>query len=143
VAILLGDDTKALTADLRYRFPKSELIVGDVGFEKSEAKVVCAVEAPDSKLDLSPDLRGTEFQQRVWQALREIPTGPTARYKEIARKVGMSKTAQDVAGACGANVLAVVVPCHRVIRSDGSLGGYRWGIKRKRALLEKEQEAAP
>jgi AraC family transcriptional regulator of adaptative response/methylated-DNA-[protein]-cysteine methyltransferase len=94
-------------------------------------------------LDLPFDLRGTAFQQRVWRVLREIPMGSTASYQEIARKIGMSKTAQDVAEACGANPLAIVVPCHRVIRSDGGLAGYRWGIKRKRALLEREKVAAP
>ena len=142
-AVLLGEDRRALTADLRRRFPTAELIAGDPGFERMAKKVLRAVEAPESSLDLPLDLRGTAFQQRVWRVLREIPMGSTASYQEIARKIGMSKTAQDVAEACRANPLAVIVPCHRVIRSDGGLAGYRWGIKRKRALLEREKVAAP
>jgi AraC family transcriptional regulator of adaptative response/methylated-DNA-[protein]-cysteine methyltransferase len=134
---------KALIAELHSRFQEVELHVGDAGFEAWVAKVVRAVETPDSTLDIPLDPRGTAFQQRVWQALREIPVGTVANYQEIARKVGMSKTAQDVAEACAANTLAIVIPCHRVIRSDGSLAGYRWGLKRKRALLQKEQEASP
>ena len=142
-AILLGDNAKALIAELRFRFPKAQLGGGNPEFKTSVAKVVRAIETPGSTLDIPLDLRGTAFQQRVWQALREIPMGSTTSYQEIARKIGMSKTAQDVAEACAANALAIVVPCHRVIRSDGSLAGYRWGIKRKRALLQKEQEASP
>jgi AraC family transcriptional regulator, regulatory protein of adaptative response / methylated-DNA-[protein]-cysteine methyltransferase len=142
-AVLLGDDRRALTADLRHRFPGAELIAGDPEFERMAKKVVGVVEAPESSLDLPLDLKGTAFQQRVWRILREIPVGSTASYQEIAQKIGMSKTAQDVAEVCGANPLAVIVPCHRVIRSDGGLAGYRWGIKRKRALLEREKVAAP
>jgi O-6-methylguanine DNA methyltransferase len=142
-AVLLGEDRKVLTADLRRRFPTAELVSGDPEFQRTAKEVVRAVEAPESSLDLPLDLRGTAFQQRVWQVLREIPMGSTASYQEIARKIGVSKTAQDVAEACGANPLAIVVPCHRVIRSDGGLAGYRWGIKRKRALLEREKVAAP
>jgi AraC family transcriptional regulator of adaptative response/methylated-DNA-[protein]-cysteine methyltransferase len=142
-AVLLGEDRSALTADLRHRFPTAKLIPGDPDFERMAKQVVRSVEAPESSLDLPLDLRGTEFQQHVWRVLREIPVGSTASYQEIARKIGMSKTAQDVAEVCGANPLAVIVPCHRVIRSDGSLAGYRWGIKRKRALLEREKVAAP
>lgn len=108
-----------------------------------DGKVVRAIETPGFTLDIPLDLRGTAFQQRVWQALREIPVGSVASYQDIARKIGMSKSAQDVAEACAANTLAIVIPCHRVIRSDGSLAGYRWGMKRKRALLQKEQEASP
>jgi AraC family transcriptional regulator of adaptative response/methylated-DNA-[protein]-cysteine methyltransferase len=142
-AILLGDQEKALTADLRRRFPKAKRIANQSGLEEVAAEVVRAVEAPGSTLDLPLDLRGTEFQQHVWEALREIPAGSIATYKEIVQKVGSFKTAQEVAEACGANPLAVIVPCHRVIRSDGSLAGYRWGLKRKQALLEREQEAVP
>ena len=142
-AILLGENAKRLGAELRSRFPKATLIAGDAGFEKMAAKAVRAVETPGSKLDLPLDMRGTEFQRRTWQALREIPTGTTATYKEIAEKVGMSATAQDVGEACAANALAVIVPCHRVVRTDRSLAGYRWGINRKRVLLQKEQEASP
>jgi AraC family transcriptional regulator, regulatory protein of adaptative response / methylated-DNA-[protein]-cysteine methyltransferase len=142
-AILLGDDPKALSEDLHFRFPKTKLIAGDTEFERLATKVVQAVEAPASKPDFPLDLRGTEFQQRVWRALGEIPAGSTATYQEIAQKIRMSKTAQDVAEVCSANPLAVAVPRHRVIRSDGGLAGYRWGIKRKRALLEKEKVAVP
>jgi AraC family transcriptional regulator, regulatory protein of adaptative response / methylated-DNA-[protein]-cysteine methyltransferase len=142
-AVLLGDDPKVLTADLRRRFPQAELIAGDAAFERLTTKVIHTVEAPPSKLDFPMDLRGTAFERRVWQALCEIPAGSTATYHEIARKIGTSTNAQDVAEACSANSLAVIVPCHRVIRSDGTLAGYRWGIKRKRALLEKEQVAVP
>jgi AraC family transcriptional regulator of adaptative response/methylated-DNA-[protein]-cysteine methyltransferase len=132
-----------LTADLRHRFPTAELIAGDPEFERMTKKVVRVVEASESSLDLPLDLKGTAFQQRVWRILREIPVGSTASYQEIAQKIGLSKTALDVAEVCGANPLAVIVPCHRVIRSDGRLAGYRWGIKRKRALLEREKVAAP
>ena len=140
-AILLGDDAKGLVAELRTRFPRATLIAGNAGFAEVAAKVVRAVETPDSKPNLPLDLRGTEFQQCVWRALREIPVGATATYKEIAEKVGMSATAQEVGEACAANALAVIVPCHRVVRTDRSLAGYRWGVMRKRALLQKEQEA--
>jgi AraC family transcriptional regulator, regulatory protein of adaptative response / methylated-DNA-[protein]-cysteine methyltransferase len=142
-AVLLGEGRRALIADLRRRFPKAELIVGDPEFERIAKEVVDAVEAPESSLDLPLDLRGTAFQQRVWRVLREIPVGSTVSYQEIARKIGMSKTAQDVAEACRANPLAVVIPGHRVIRSGGGLAGYRWGLKLKRALLEREKAAAP
>ncbi|HEU5239511.1 MAG TPA: methylated-DNA--[protein]-cysteine S-methyltransferase [Pyrinomonadaceae bacterium] len=142
-AILLGDNAKHLVAELRSCFSKASLIAGDADFEETLVKVVRAVETPGSKLDLPIDLRGTELQRRVWQALREIPAGATATYKEIAAKIGMSTTAQEVGEACAANALAVVVPCHRVVRTDRSLAGYRWGINRKRALLQKEQEASP
>ena len=142
-AILLGDNSKRLVAELRSRFPKATLIAGDAGFEETVVKVVRAVETPGSKLDLPLDLRGTALQRRVWHALREIPAGATVTYKEIAAKIGMSATAQEVGEACAANPLAVVVPCHRVVRADRSLAGYRWGINRKRALLQKEQEAWP
>lgn len=142
-AIFLGDDPNALLSDLRKRFPKADLAGGDAEFEALVSQVVAYVEAPAIGLNLPLDVQGTAFQQRVWQALREIPVGSIATYQEIVQKVGRSKTAQEVAEACGANPLAVIIPCHRVIRSDGSLAGYRWGLKRKRALLEREQEAVP
>jgi AraC family transcriptional regulator of adaptative response/methylated-DNA-[protein]-cysteine methyltransferase len=142
-AVILGEDRRVLTVDLRDRFPRAKLIAGDPEFERMAEKVVRAVDAPESRLNLPLDLRRTPFQQHVWQVLREIPLGSTASYQEIARKIGMSKTAQDVAEVCGTNPLAVIVPCHRVIRSDGGLAGYHWGIKRKRALLEREKVAAP
>jgi len=137
-AILLGDDPEELARDLQDRFPNAELIGGDAGFEDLVAKVVGFVEAPQLGLDLPLDLRGTAFQERVWQALREIPAGKTASYAEIARRIGEPKSVRAVAQACGANKIAVAIPCHRVVRNDGALSGYRWGVERKRALLEKE-----
>jgi len=137
-AILLGDDPDDLARDLQDRFPRAAMIGGDAGFERWVAKVVGFVEAPKLGLDLPLDLRGTAFQQRVWQALREIPAGDTASYLEIARRIGSPKAARGVARACAANALAVAIPCHRVVRSDGGLSGYRWGVERKRALLDCE-----
>jgi len=141
-AILLGDDAEALLRDLQDRFPRAELIGGDLGFEALVAQVVGFVEAPGIGLDLPLDVRGTAFQQRVWLALREIPAGTTASYAEIARRIGAPKAVRAVARACAANAVAVAIPCHRVVRSDGALSGYRWGIERKRALLEREGDDA-
>jgi len=137
-AILLGDDPEALARDLQDRFPRAELIGGDRDFERIVAKVVGFVEAPGLGLDLPLDVRGTAFQQRVWQALRKIPAGSTASYTEIARRLGLPRSVRAVAQACAANPLAVAIPCHRVLRTDGALSGYRWGVERKRALLERE-----
>jgi AraC family transcriptional regulator of adaptative response/methylated-DNA-[protein]-cysteine methyltransferase len=137
-AILLGDDPDALACDLQDRFPKAQLIGGDAAFEQLVAKVVGFVEAPAVGLDLPLDVRGTAFQQRVWQALQEIPAGSTASYTDIANKIGSPKSVRAVAQACGANAIAVAIPCHRVVRNDGALSGYRWGVERKRALLQKE-----
>lgn len=137
-AILIGDDPEALARDLQDRFARAELIGGDAVFEQWVAKVVGLVEVPRLGLDLPLDVRGTAFQQRVWQALREIPPGATASYSEIARRIAAPKAVRAVAGACAANTLAVAIPCHRVVRTDGSLSGYRWGVERKRALLERE-----
>ena len=140
-AILLGDDPDALTRDLQDRFPKAQLIGGDAAFETHVARVVGFVEAPGKGLDLPLDVRGTAFQQRVWQALREIPSGKTASYADIARRIDAPKSMRAVAQACAANALAVAIPCHRVVRNDGALSGYRWGVERKRALLEREAHA--
>jgi AraC family transcriptional regulator of adaptative response/methylated-DNA-[protein]-cysteine methyltransferase len=137
-AILIGDDPDELARDLQDRFPHARLIGGDAGFEQLIAKVVGFVEAPRLGLDLPLDVRGTAFQQRVWQALREIPAGKTVSYTELARRIGLPKSVRAVAQACGANALAVAIPCHRVVRNDGGLSGYRWGVERKRALLERE-----
>ena len=137
-AILLGDEPDALARDLQDRFPKARLLGGDKDFEQWIARVVGLVEAPALGLDLPLDLRGTAFQQRVWQALRKIPPGVTASYNEIARRIGAPKAARAVAQACAANAIAIAIPCHRVVRTDGDLSGYRWGVKRKRALLERE-----
>lgn len=137
-AILLGDDPDVLARDLQDRFPQASLIGGDAGFEKWVAEVVGLVEAPGIGLSLPLDIRGTAFQQRVWQALCDIPLGQTASYAEIARLIGAPQAIRAVAGACAANALAVAIPCHRVVRTDGSLSGYRWGVERKRALLARE-----
>ena len=137
-AILIGDDPDALAHDLQDRFPRAELIGGDAAFEQLVAKVVGLVEAPGVGLDLPLDVRGTAFQQRVWQALRDIPAGRTVSYIDLARRIGAPKSVRAVAQACGANPLAVAIPCHRVVRNDGALAGYRWGVERKRTLLERE-----
>lgn len=137
-AILLGDDAQQLARDLRARFPAARLTAGDVDFEAVIAKVIDFIETPERGFDLPLDIRGTAFQRRVWQALRDIPAGQTASYTDIARRIGAPKAVRAVASACAANALAVAIPCHRVVRSDGSLSGYRWGIGRKRSLLEKE-----
>ncbi len=137
-AILIGDEPDALARDLQDRFPRARLIGGEPGFEVWVAKVVGFVDDPAVGLDLPLDVRGTAFQQRVWQALVDIPGGSTASYAEIAAKIGSPKAMRAVAQACAANALAVAIPCHRVVRNDGALSGYRWGAERKRALLEKE-----
>ncbi|WP_443082853.1 bifunctional DNA-binding transcriptional regulator/O6-methylguanine-DNA methyltransferase Ada [Variovorax sp. WDL1] len=141
-AIALGDDPDALARELQDRFPQARLIGGDPVFEQLVARVVGFVEAPGVGLDLPLDVRGTAFQQRVWQALRDIPPGSTASYAEIAERIGSPKAVRAVAQACGANALAVAIPCHRVVRSDGALSGYRWGVERKSALLKREAEPA-
>jgi AraC family transcriptional regulator, regulatory protein of adaptative response / methylated-DNA-[protein]-cysteine methyltransferase len=137
-AIMLGDDAHALVRELQDRFPNAELEGGDAEFERMVARVVGLVEAPGQRLDLPLDIRGTAFQQRVWAALRAIPPGKTATYKEIARAIGQPSAVRAVAQACGANPLAVAIPCHRVVRTDGDLSGYRWGVERKRKLLDRE-----
>ncbi|WP_093556512.1 bifunctional DNA-binding transcriptional regulator/O6-methylguanine-DNA methyltransferase Ada [Pseudoduganella namucuonensis] len=137
-AILMGDDPDLLARDLQDRFPKAELIGAEPGYERVVAAVVGMVEAPGTGLDLPLDVRGTAFQQRVWRALREIPAGKTVSYAELAAIVGAPKGARAVAGACAANAIAVAIPCHRVVRNDGSISGYRWGVERKQALLERE-----
>lgn len=137
-AILLGDDPHTLIRDLQDRFPKAGLVGGDASFERLVSQVVGFVEAPGIGLDLPLDIRGTAFQQRVWQTLRKIPAGQTASYAEIAERIGAPNAARAVAQACAANKIAVAIPCHRVVRTDGSLSGYRWGIGRKRTLLKKE-----
>jgi AraC family transcriptional regulator of adaptative response/methylated-DNA-[protein]-cysteine methyltransferase len=141
-AILLGDEPDTLLRDLQDRFPRARLVGGDGDYEALVARVVGLVEAPGLGLDLPLDVRGTAFQQRVWQALHAIPAGETATYSDIARAIGSPKAVRAVAGACAANALAVAIPCHRVVRSDGSLSGYRWGVERKRALIEREVSAA-
>ena len=137
-AIFLGDDPGALVRDLQDRFPRADLIGGDKTFEEIVAKVVGFVEAPGLGLHMPLDVRGTAFQQRVWQVLTKIPAGATVSYTEVAKRMGSPKAVRAVAHACAANAIAVAIPCHRVVRNDGGLAGYRWGVERKRALLEKE-----
>jgi len=139
-AILMGDDPQALVRDLQDRFPHAVLIDSKAELEQRLDRIAGFVDAPAIGLELPLDVRGTAFQQRVWQALRTIPPGATATYTEIAERIGNPKAVRAVAGACAANALAVAIPCHRVVRSDGSLSGYRWGIERKRALLAREAQ---
>jgi len=142
-AILLGDDPDQLVHDLQDQFPKAELVGADQRFEQLVAQVVGLIEAPAVGLDLPLDLRGTAFQERVWQALRDIPPGSTASYAQIAERIGAPKSFRAVAQACGANSLAVAIPCHRVVRSNGELSGYRWGVERKQQLLAREKAPKP
>jgi AraC family transcriptional regulator, regulatory protein of adaptative response / methylated-DNA-[protein]-cysteine methyltransferase len=139
-AILLGDDPEALARQIQDLFPNANLIGADKEFEALMAQVVGFVEEPKLGLDLPLDIRGTAFQQRVWQALRKIPAGETATYAEIARRIGTPQSARAVASACAHNKIAVAIPCHRVVRNDGALSGYRWGVERKRSLLQKERD---
>jgi AraC family transcriptional regulator of adaptative response/methylated-DNA-[protein]-cysteine methyltransferase len=138
-AILMGDDPEALARDLQDQFPKANLIGGDDRYEKLVAKVVGFIEAPRIGLDLPLDIRGTAFQQRVWKELQRIPAGKTVCYSEVANRIGSPNSARAVAQACGANALAVAIPCHRVVRNNGDISGYRWGVDRKRALLARER----
>jgi AraC family transcriptional regulator of adaptative response/methylated-DNA-[protein]-cysteine methyltransferase len=138
VSILMGEDPEPLVRALQDRFPKAVMIGGDAAYEQLIAKVVGLVESPGVNVDLPLDVRGTAFQQRVWQALRKIPAGTTETYSEIARRIGAPKAVRAVAGACASNSIAVAIPCHRVVRHDGAPSGYRWGVARKRALLDRE-----
>ncbi len=140
-AISLGDDPADLLRALEDRFPQGKLVGGDKDFEQLVAKVVGLVEQPQRPVDLPLDIRGTVFQQRVWTALRAIPPGKTFSYAEIADRIGAPKAVRAVAGACAANTLAVAIPCHRVVRNDGNISGYRWGVERKRRLLAREADA--
>lgn len=137
-AIFLGEDDEALVRDLRARFPRASLREDGVVLAPLAAEVIAMVETPSRGAEIPLDLRGTAFQRSVWQALREIPAGETASYAEIASRIGRPGSVRAVGGACGANPVAVVVPCHRALRSDGALAGYRWGLERKRALLARE-----
>jgi AraC family transcriptional regulator of adaptative response/methylated-DNA-[protein]-cysteine methyltransferase len=141
-AILLGNDPDILLRQLQDRFMNAKLIGADEKYEALVARVVGFVESPSMGLDLPLDVRGTAFQRRVWQALQEIPVGQTVSYTEIAQRIGSPKAVRAVAGACAANNLAVAVPCHRVVRNDGALSGYAWGVDRKKALLERERARA-
>jgi len=137
-AISLGDSPNELIKDLQEQFPNAELISGDKSFEQLVASVIGLVESPNIGVELPLDIRGTAFQRRVWQALRDIPLGSTASYAEIAKRIGMPKAVRAVASACAANKIAVAIPCHRVVRTGGGISGYRWGVERKRSLLERE-----
>ncbi len=137
-AILMGSEPEALVQDLQDRFAQAQLIGGDREYERTVAQVVGFVQAPRTGLDLPLDIRGTVFQQRVWEVLGKIPSGKTMTYTEVAKAMGAPKAVRAVAGACAANALAVAIPCHRVVRNDGSLSGYRWGVERKRTLLKME-----
>ncbi len=141
VSILLGDDPDRLARDLQDRFPKARLVGGDGAYEALVARVVGLVERPALGLDLPLDVRGTAFQQRVWQALQDIPAGTTVSYADIAVRVGQPRAVRAVASACAANNIAVAIPCHRVVRSDGALSGYAWGVDRKQRLLDSEAGA--
>ena len=137
-AILIGDDRHGLLRELQARFTRYELIAGDGDLEAVIAHIIAFIEDPRIALDWPLDMQGTAFQQRVWQVLRQIPVGETASYSDIAERIGQPKSVRAVAGACAANNLAVAIPCHRVVRSDGGLSGYYWGVDRKRELLARE-----
>lgn len=139
-AILLGDDEAALIADLRGRFPHAVIAAAVDDMPDVLAAVVQLIETPGTRINITLDPRGTSFQRRVWQALRDIPTGKTMSYADVARRIGAPGSARPVAQACAANPLAVAIPCHRVVRNDGGLSGYRWGVDRKRELLAREKE---
>jgi AraC family transcriptional regulator of adaptative response/methylated-DNA-[protein]-cysteine methyltransferase len=139
--VTLGDDPGHLLVDLKNRFKNAEIIGGDENFGSLIAQIAGFLETPRLELDLPLDIRGTAFQQRVWQALRKIPSGSTASYSDIARMIGSPNSVRAVAGACAANPIALAIPCHRIVRSDGHLSGYRWGIERKRILLAREASA--
>ena len=137
-AVLFGSDRDGLLDDLQGRFPGVMLVSGGDKVKALAARVVAYVESPGDSPNVPLDVRGTEFQRKVWQVLREIPAGSTLSYTDVARRIGLPKAARAVAQACAANNLAVLIPCHRVVRSDGALSGYRWGVERKRALLDRE-----
>ncbi len=137
-AILLGDDQAALRNELARAFPQARLMPDDVGLADIVEQVVAFLDAPHKGLDLPLDIRGSDLEQAVWQALREVPAGHTVTYGQIAKTLPLPATAQDVGAACAANVLAVAIPCHRVVKADGSISGYRWGVQRKRKLINRE-----
>jgi AraC family transcriptional regulator of adaptative response/methylated-DNA-[protein]-cysteine methyltransferase len=140
-AIFMGNDPDELIKDLQKRFSEAELIGRDKQFERVVGQVIELIDTPRSQFDLPLDIRGTVFQQKVWAALRKIPVGATASYGEIAKRIGRPRAIRAVAAACAANPVAVAIPCHRVVRRSGALSGYRWGVERKRALLNREKSA--
>jgi AraC family transcriptional regulator of adaptative response/methylated-DNA-[protein]-cysteine methyltransferase len=137
-AVLLGGDPDSLARDLHKQFPHATPVGNDRAFEEILGKVVALVEAPAVGVDLPLDLRGTAFQQRVWRALRKVPMGSTVTYADIARQIGAPQSVRGVAQACMANMLAVAIPCHRVVKKNGDFSGYRWGADRQRTLLDRE-----
>lgn len=139
-AIFLGDDPQALIDQLQDQFTHAELVGADASFERVVASVVGFIENPYQEIDLPLDIKGTAFQEQVWTALQDIPPGQTVSYSELAAKIGKPKAIRAVASACAANKLAVVIPCHRVVRTDGSLSGYRWGLDRKGQLIRHEEK---
>lgn len=142
-ALILGDNPETLRELLRMKFPQAEFRESDSAFSELVARVISFVESPRAEFSLPLDMQGSAFQQQVWMALRDIPAGSTISYRDLAGRIGRPKAVRAVASACGANPVAVIVPCHRVIRSDGNLGGYHWGIERKRALLDREAAQTP
>ncbi len=140
-AVLLGDDDRALVHDLRDRFPNTVLTRGDAKFERIVERVIAFVERPKQRFDLPLDIRGTAFQRRVWQELTRIRVGSTCTYSELAKRIGKPDAIRAVAGACAANPIAIAIPCHRVVRTNGELAGYRWGLERKRKLLRNEKSS--
>lgn len=141
-AVLIGEDAAALRSDLYQRFPGAILQRAEPALADAVRQVVEAIENPSPEFDLVCDVRGTEFQRRVWSALRAIPPGETRSYTQVAKAIGAPKSVRAVAAACAANPIAVLIPCHRVVRGDGSLSGYRWGVERKRVLLARERQLA-
>jgi AraC family transcriptional regulator of adaptative response/methylated-DNA-[protein]-cysteine methyltransferase len=131
----------ASVSELAARFPEAELVEDPAALEETIGKIAALVDHPDAVVTIDLDLRGSDFECRVWNALREIPVGTTASYGDIAARLGAPRQAREVGEACAANKLAVVVPCHRVVKKDGSISGYRWGVRRKRKLLEREHSA--
>jgi AraC family transcriptional regulator, regulatory protein of adaptative response / methylated-DNA-[protein]-cysteine methyltransferase len=140
-AVLLGGDPDTLARNLQDQFPKAELIGNENGYEDIVAKVIGCIEQPGTSIDLSLDIRGTVFQRRVWKALQQIPVGTTVSYADVAKQIGKPKAIRAVAQACASNSIAVAIPCHRVVKSDGALSGYRWGVERKQILLDREANA--
>lgn len=139
-AVLLGDNDAQLLTELQQTLPAARYLTADAAFSQQIATVIASINQPGSILSLPLDIRGTAFQQQVWQALRAIPAGETRSYQQVADSIGKPKAVRAVASACAANRLAIVVPCHRVVRADGALSGYRWGVTRKAALLQREKE---
>ena len=137
-SILLGDDAGQLRADLADRFPRSTLVTSEAMVREDMGRVLRYIAKPSNGLHLTLDMRGTPFQLRVWEKLKAIPAGRTVSYMELAKWISGPANARAVAGACAANPIALAIPCHRVIRSNGDLAGYRWGIERKRELIQKE-----